>query len=147
VQSPLRWGFLGSPTAAFAPGSPELAEFVNVNNPLGNNGSSELALINARTGAIRLDPEVRMTTTEEAAWTIWLPGGTRLLAGAIDRSFLVDPVTLASRQFYFDGGETPAQTIMTSPDINFSTVYVPASALSRKLHGLLAGPAHGGSRS
>jgi hypothetical protein len=147
VQSPLRWGFPISATGTFEPGRPELAEFVNVNNPLGNDGSSELAFINARTGAIRLDPKVRMTTTEEAAWAIWLPGGSRLLAGAIDRSFLVDPVTLASRQFYFDGGATPAQSIMTSPDLNFSTVYVPASALGRRLRGLLAGPPHGGSRS
>jgi hypothetical protein len=145
VRSPLRLGFVSSLHAgSFAQRSPQLAEFVHVNNPLGNDGSSELAIINASTGAVRLDPLVRMTTTEDAAWVIWLPGGSRLLAGAIDRSFLADPLTLASKQFYFDGNATPTQTIMTSPDLNFSTVYVPASALSHKLRALLAGPLHGG---
>jgi hypothetical protein len=120
---------------------------VHVNNPLGNDGSSELALINVMTGVVRLDPRVRMATTEDAAWAIWLPGGSRLLAGAINRSFLVDPVTQASRQFYFDGTATPAESIMTSPDINFSTVSVPVGALGRRLRRLLAGVPRGGTRS
>lgn len=131
VPSPRSYGFTGG---AFSPDGTELATFVNTDNPADpfRTPYSELALINTTTGALRLDPKADMVTTEDAAWAQWLPGGRQLLTGAISATYLVDARSLATRPLYFDGADTRLESVMNSPDLNFSTLVVPPSALSPK---------------
>jgi hypothetical protein len=146
VQSPTRYGFTGG---AFSPDGSELAIFVNTDNPSDSFSTphSELALINTATGALRLDPKVKMITTEDAAWALWLPPGRQLLTGAISATYLVDARGLATRPFYFDGGDTRSFSIMSSHDLNFSTLVVAPSALNpqqRRSLGLTKAPKNAG---
>lgn len=130
VHSPLRYGFMISQSgAAFSPDGTKLAAFASVTDPLSGAGpESGLTLINTRTGAVQPVRSVRLLTTEDAAWVAWLAGGQQLLAGAINASYAVNAVTLATRPFYFFA---PAQA--GSPDISFSAIALPASALSARL--------------
>lgn len=129
VPSPNRYGFTGG---AFSPDGTELATFVNTNNPVDpySTPHSKLAVVDSTTGALRLDPRVDMVTTEDAAWARWLPAGRQFLTGAISATYLVDARSLATRPLHFDGAETSLDSIMKSPDLNFSTLVVPRSALS-----------------
>ena len=88
-----------------------------------------------------------MVTTEDAAWALWLPSGRQLLSGAIAATYLIDARTLATRPMYFEGTDTPQNSIMNSPDLNFSTLVVPASALSpqqRRRLGITKAPKRAG---
>ncbi|MGH2842257.1 MAG: hypothetical protein ACRDKL_01540 [Solirubrobacteraceae bacterium] len=129
VPNPTRYGFTGG---AFSPDGTELAVYVNIDNPSNpfSTPRSELAIIDTRTGALRLDRRVKLTTTEDAAWARWLPAGRELLTGAIMATYIVNAHSLAARPFYFDPGDTRAYSVMGSPDLNFSTLVVPPSALS-----------------
>lgn len=131
VPSPSRYGFTGG---AFSPDGSELATFVNTDNPSDafSTPHSELALVNTATGVLRLDPKVKMITTEDAAWALWLPSGRQLLTGAISATYLVNARSLATRTFYFDGAATRLESIMSSPDLNFTTLVVPRNALDPK---------------
>jgi hypothetical protein len=130
VRSPLRYGFIISQSgAAFSPDGTKLAAFASATDPLSGAGpESELALIDTRTGAVQLVRGVRLLTTEDAAWVAWLPGGEQLLAGAINANYAVNASTLAVRPFYFFG---PAE--VGGPDISFSAIALPASALSTRM--------------
>jgi len=129
VPSPTRYGFTGG---AFSPDGSELATFVNIDSPSDPFSAphSELALIDTATGTLRLDPKVKIVTSEDAAWALWLPPGPQLLTGAISATYLVNAHSLATRPMYFDGADTRLDSIMNSPDLNFSTLVVPPSALS-----------------
>ena len=131
VPSPTRYGFTGG---AFSPDGTQLATYVNIDNPSDSFSTprSELAIIDTATGALQLDPKVRLITTEDAAWALWLPPGRQLLTGAISATYLVNARSLDTRPFYFDGAATRLESVMGSPDLNFSTIVVPPSALSRK---------------
>ncbi|MGH2860904.1 MAG: hypothetical protein ACRDLT_05265 [Solirubrobacteraceae bacterium] len=63
---------------------------------------------------------------------MWLPAGRQLLTGAISATYLVDAHSLTTRPFYFDGTATRTFSIMSSSDLNFSTIAIPPSALSPK---------------
>jgi hypothetical protein len=131
VRSPTRYGFT---RGAFSPDGTQLATYVNTDNPSDSYSTprSELALVDTATGALRLDPEVNLITTEDAAWTRWLPPGRQLLTGAITATYLVNARSLATRFFYFDGTATRLDSITSSSDLNFSTIVVPPSTLSPK---------------
>ncbi len=123
ARSPLGHGFT-DPGGAFSPDGSSLAVFVRragINSSWPNH--SELALINTRTGTLRLVRAARLITQEDAGWVLWLPGGQRLLAGALLYSYAVDTRTLAARPFFFFPGNE--HDIMTSPDVNFSAVIIP----------------------
>jgi hypothetical protein len=129
VPSPTRYGFTGG---AFSPNGTQLATYVNTDNPSDSFSTprSELAIINTANGRLRLDPKVKLITTEDAVWATWLPPGRQLLTGAIAATYLVNGRSLATRPFYFDGTATRLESIMASPDLNFSTIVVPLSALN-----------------
>jgi hypothetical protein len=81
VRSPFRRGFLPSESGmAFSPDGTKVAVFVNR-----ANGQAEPALVNTKTGTLRVDGRVRLDITELAAWVTWL-GGKRLLVGAINQN-------------------------------------------------------------
>jgi hypothetical protein len=101
VASPLPYGFVSSGPPAFSPGGTQMAVFVRT-APLGSaNGMSKLAIVNTRTGAVRVVPGTALDTTEDAYWAMWLPGGQRVLAGAVGSSYVVDTRTLTARPFSF----------------------------------------------
>ena len=88
--------------------------------------------MNTRTGAVRAVRTARLVTQEDAGWILWLPGGTRLLAGALTYSYAVDTTTYAARPFFFfpQAADGPAadHNIMDTPDVNFSAVVLPQVA-------------------
>ena len=123
VRSPLHHGFT-DPGGAFSPDGSSLAVFVrraSISSSWPNH--SELALINTRTGTLRVVRAAKLVTQEDAGWVLWLPGGQRLLAGALLYSYAVDAKTLAARPFFFFRGNE--HDIMTTPDVNFSAVVLP----------------------
>lgn len=133
ARSPLPYGFTGQ-GAAFSPDGTRLAAFertASINSSCCAN-SSVLAIVNTRTGAVHAVPAARLATEEDAGWTLWLPGGRRLLAGALSYSYSVDTTTYAARLFFFfpqtaDGPDAD-HNIMDTPDINFSAVLLPSVA-------------------
>jgi hypothetical protein len=133
VRSPLHHGF-ASTGVAFSPSGAELAAWARVVS-LGSQccaNASELAIIDASTAAVHLVPTARLETQEDAGWIVWMPGGQRLLAGALSYSYAVDTSTYAARPFFFfpqtaDGARAD-HDIMDTPDINFSAVLVPGGA-------------------
>lgn len=130
VRSPGRYGFTYGglfSSGAFSPGGTRLAVFVNTTNPQDpyNSPYSVLAIVNTRTGALRLVRAARLVTTEDVGWARWLPGGNQLIVGAEAGSYAVNALTLAARPFSFFG--SPGQDIETSGDINFSATILPAA--------------------
>jgi hypothetical protein len=131
ARSPLHHGF-ASTGVAFSPAGLELAAWARAVS-LGSQccaNTSELAIIDVSAGAVHLVPAARLVTTEDAGWILWLPGGQRLLAGALSSSYAVDTSTYVARPFFFfpQAADGPAadHDIMDTPDINFSAVLVPA---------------------
>ena len=124
VHSPLHHGFTIS-GAAFSPDGTQLAVFARTASlsPIRAN-RSDLALLDTRTDVVRLVPDAQLDTTEDAGWAVWLPGGDRLLAGALDYSYAVNANTRAARPFFFFPGGTD-HDIMDTPDLNFSSVLLP----------------------
>jgi hypothetical protein len=115
VRSPNRYGFTYGglfTSGAFSPDGTRLAVFLNTTNPQdpSHGPVSELAIINTRTGTLRLVRAARFGTYEDAGWARWLPGGHRLIAGAEAGSYAVDADTLSVRALSFAPGD----------DINFS---------------------------
>lgn len=131
VRSPLHHSF-ASTGVVFSPAGTELAAWareVSLSSRCCAN-TSELAIIDASTGAVHLVPAARLVTQEDAGWILWLPGGQRLLAGALSYSYAVDTSTYAARPFFFfpqtADGSYADHDIMDTPDVNFSAVLVPA---------------------
>ena len=138
--SPLHHGFTTS-GAAFSPDGTRLAVFARTASPSSlSPGTSELALVTTSTGAARLIPGARLDTTEDAGWALWLPGGSRLLAGALNYSYAIDAATYAARPFFFFPGNSD-HDIMDTPDVNFSVALMPAGGRSRRGPTGPAGPA------
>ncbi len=134
MRSPLRHGFT-DPGIAFSPDGTQLAVFVRRASPSsGWPSQSELAIVSTRTGRLRLVRAARLETQEDAGWVLWLPGGHRLLAGALRYSYAVDTKTLAARPFFFFPGRTD-HDIMDTPDINFSAVVLPPGVRARRSGG------------
>jgi hypothetical protein len=120
VRSPNRYGFTyGGPftSGAFSPDGTRLAVFLNTTNPqdASREPVSEPAVINTRTGGLRLVRTAHLGTYEDAGWARWLPGGHRLIVGAEAGSYAVDADTLSARPLSFAPGA----------DINFSATLLP----------------------
>ncbi len=113
VRSPLHYGFAASGAPAFSPSGTQMAVFVRT-RPLGSeNGMSKLAIVNTRTGAVRIVPGTTLFTTEDAFWAMWLPGGQRILAGAVGSAYVVDVRRLIARPFtFFPGTDGFSATVL-----------------------------------
>jgi hypothetical protein len=114
LRSPLRYSFaLGG---AFSPDGRQLAIFVN-RSPGNGGGTAQLAIVSTRTGTIRLVPRARFLVGEDVAWARWLPGGKQLIAGGVDRDYIVTAASRTARSLRF----------RRSPrgDIGYSAVVLP----------------------
>ncbi len=116
VHSPRPDGFAFG--GAFSPDGRQLAAFVNI------GATAELALVDIRTGQVRLVGSVRLGLGADIAWAHWLPDGERLLAGGLDAAYVVTAATAASRSLYFFRGRD--HYIEDSQDLNYSAVIIPA---------------------
>jgi hypothetical protein len=115
--SPLHHGYsqAGENAVAFSPDGSRLAVFART-APLSRNTVSELAIVDTRTGSLKLVRSVRLFTLEDGDWALWLPGGQRLLAGGATATYAVDAQTLAAQPFSFFPSTPEA------PDIDSSAV-------------------------
>ena len=120
ARSPLHHGFAAG--GAFSPDGTRLAVFVNLNGGP-SPGSAQLAVVDTRTGALRLVPGARIQMGEPAAWARWLPDGRHLVAGGLEESYLVDASAMTGRPMFFIHG--PDHYIEASQDLNYSAVIVP----------------------
>jgi hypothetical protein len=121
IRSPNRWGFTYGglfTSGAFSPDGAYLVAFLNTTNPQDPSSEpvSEPAVLDTRTGALRLVQAARLGTYEDAAWSRWLPGGHQFIVGAEQGSYAVDAATLAVRTLPFAGDS----------GINFSATIMPA---------------------
>jgi hypothetical protein len=144
ARSPLPYGFAQG--AAFSPDGTLLAVFeqtASINSSCCAS-NSVLAIVNTRTGAVRAVRAARLVTQEDAGWILWLPGGRRLLAGALAYSYAVDATTYTARPFFFfpqtADGPGADHDIMDTPDVNFSAVLLPP-AVARPAASAAPGPA------
>jgi len=129
VRSPGRYGFTYGglfASGAFSPDGTRLAVMLNTTNSQDpyNTPYSLLAIVDTRTGAVRLVRAARLVTTEDVGWARWLPGGNQLIVGAEAGSYAVNAARLAARPFSFFG--SPGEDIESSGDINFSATVLPA---------------------
>ena len=115
VPSPLPYGFdIGG---AFSPDGSRLAVFVKTNSGA-VNPAMQLAIVDTRTGSLRLVPGVRGEIGESVGWARWLPGGTSVLAGTFSSDYrtynhyLVDVRTGAVKLVDFSSNR--------NLDVNFS---------------------------
>ena len=115
VHSPLHHGFVASGAPSFSPGGKQMAVFVRTARLGSETGTSLLAIVDTATGAVRLVPGTSLDTTEDAFWAIWLPGGQRILAGAVGFAYVVDPRTLAVRPFTSFGSSTDGFSAVVLP--------------------------------
>jgi hypothetical protein len=114
VRSPSPYGFASG--VAFSPDGKQLAVFVD--RSAEGSGTAQLAMVNPRTGALRLAGAVRLSVASGSAWVLWLPDGKHLLIGAVS-SYAVNAATLSARPLSFTHHRNHSE------DINFTAVLVP----------------------
>lgn len=143
VRSPARFGFLTQGNdAAFSPDGRTLAALVSI-SPLNPDASARFvpALVDTLTGAVRLIRHAVLANGELAGWLVWLPGGSRLLAGPaarIDRyaGFAIDTATGRARPFsFFAAARYPASS---GSDITWGAALIPQRPASRSTTGAKA---------
>ncbi|HEX4017452.1 MAG TPA: hypothetical protein VHX15_12025 [Frankiaceae bacterium] len=124
ILNPLGFGF--DMRGAFSPDGRQLAAFAKTNSG-GYDPQTRLALVDVKTGALRLVPGATIGIGEPVAWAQWLPASTQLIVGGTSgqdgagnwgaNHFLVDSTTLRATPFSFltDGQK----------DVNYSAVLLP----------------------
>lgn len=116
VRSPLRGGFAVG--GAFSPDGTQLAVFPQTASRGLAPGYARLALVDVRTGAMRLAPRPRITLGQDLGWALWLPDGRQLIAGPGPGSYLVDARTLSARPLFLAPGSD--RRVSNGQDINFT---------------------------
>ena len=117
VRCPSRYGFgIGG---AFSADGRWLAAFVITSAGSRHAGpSARLAIVNTRTGRLRLVPGARYLIGAATLWAGAIPGRQEILAGGPANAYLVDAVTLADRAVYFLPGDRRSLDI--NRDVNYS---------------------------
>jgi hypothetical protein len=119
VRSPSRYGFgIGG---AFSADGRWLAAFIITG--AGDRHASplaQLAIVNTRTGRLRLVPGALYRIGAATLWADAIPGRDQILAGGPANAYLVNAVTLAERAIYFLPGDHRALDI--DRDVNYSAV-------------------------
>jgi hypothetical protein len=131
VSSPFGEGFdFGG---EFSPNGARLAVFLRLGEHQFNglpkyqrlSPVTQLALVNMKTGSIRVVPQTVINIGDSLAWALWFPDNNHLIAGAVespdglpnDNHYLVDAITGQVQPFsFFPGGGQQDGNI----DINFS---------------------------
>jgi hypothetical protein len=81
---------------------------------------AQLAIVNTRTGRLRVVPGARYQIGAATLWADAIPGGDQILAGGPANAYLVNAGTLAERAVYFLPGDH--RTLDISRDVNYSAV-------------------------
>ena len=124
VPSPSRYGFgIGG---AFTADGRWLAAFVITGVGGRHAGpSARLAIVNTRTGKLRLVPGARYLIGAATLWADTIPGRDEILAGGPSNAYLANTVTMTTRPVYFLPGDHRSLDI--SRDVNYSAVVLPYS--------------------
>ena len=119
VRSPSRYGFgIGG---AFSADGRWLAAFVITGVGSRHAGpSARLAIVNTRTGRLRLVPGAPYQIGAATLWADTIPGRDQILAGGPANAYLVNTVTMAKRPVYFLPGDHRSLDI--SRDVNYSAI-------------------------
>lgn len=117
VRSPSRHGFgIGG---AFSADGRWLVAFVITGVGSRHAGpSARLAIVNTRTGRLRLVPRARYLIGAATLWAGAIRGREEILAGGPANAYLVNAVTLAERAVYFLPGDRRSLDI--NRDVNYS---------------------------
>jgi hypothetical protein len=117
VRSPSQYGFgIGG---EFSADGRWLAAFVITGVGSRHAGpSARLAIVNTRTGRLRLVPGARYLIGAATLWAGAIPGREEILAGGPANAYLVNAVTLTERAVYFLPGDHRSLDI--SRDVNYS---------------------------
>jgi hypothetical protein len=116
IRSPLPGGFAAG--GAFSPGGAQLAVFLNA-----APGPGRLALVDVRTGAVRLARTPGLVFGQDIGWALWLPDGRHLIGGTGTTSYLVDSATLSARPLLL--ARTHGHSSGNNQDINFTAAILP----------------------
>ena len=76
------------------------------------------AIVDTRTGRLRLVPGARYLIGAATLWADAIPGADQILAGGPANAYLVNAVTMAERPVYFLPGDHRSLDI--SRDVNYS---------------------------
>jgi hypothetical protein len=118
VRSPSRYGF--GTGGAFSADGRWLAAFVITG--VGSRHaapSARLAIVNTRTGRLRLVPGARYLIGAATLWAGAIPGREEILAGGPANAYLVNAMTLAERAVYFLPRDRRSLDI--NRDVNYSS--------------------------
>ena len=117
VRSTSRYGFgIGG---AFSADGRWLGVFISTSVGGRHAGpSARLAIVNTRTGRLRLVPGARYLIGAATLWAGAIPGREEILAGGPANAYLVNAVTLADRAIYFLPGDR--RTLDINRDLNYS---------------------------
>ena len=119
VRSPSRYGF--GTGGAFSADGRWLAAFVITSLGSRHAGpSARLAIVNTRTGGLRLVPGARYLIGAATLWADAIPGREEILAGGPANAYLVNTVTMPRQAVYFLPGDHRSLDI--SRDVNYSAV-------------------------
>jgi hypothetical protein len=116
IRSPLPGGFAAG--GAFSPDGTQLAVFPQTAQRGTAPGHARLALVDPRTGAMRVAPGPRIPLGQDIGWALWLPDGRHLIVGASAGNDLVDAAALSAKPLLV--ARAHSHTIANSQAINFT---------------------------
>jgi hypothetical protein len=120
VRSPLPGGFAAG--GAFSPDGTQLAVFPQTASHGLVPGHARLALVDPRTGAMRVAPRPRLPLGQDICRALWLPDGTHLVV-LQPGSYLVDAGTLSARPLFLAPGH--ARYVSNGENIDFTAAILP----------------------
>jgi hypothetical protein len=120
IRSPLPGGGFAV-GGAFSPDGTQLAVFPQIATHGLAPVYARMALVDVRTGAVRVVRGPGLVFGQDIGWAVWLPDGRHFIGGSGTASYLVDSATLSVKPLFLARGHR----IGNSQDINFTAAILP----------------------